>query len=148
MEREDEMSDYWTEADLRNAVLRMHGPQAPQASVGPVGSQRHDATPIDEPEASFQARILRLAKQHGWLCHHSHDSRRNEWGCDAGLPDLILVRDAVLFAELKTRTGKLTAEQERWLTMLSRAGQETYIWRPADWPFIEERLTQPWRRTP
>ena len=142
------MSTYWTDDDLRNAVLRMHGPQAPQASVGPVGSQRHDATPVDEPEASFQARILRLAKQHGWLCHHSHDSRRNEWGCDAGLPDLILVRDAILFAELKTRMGKLTAEQERWLTMLShtRGSQvEVYLWHPADWPTIEGRLTRPWR---
>jgi len=141
------MTSYWTEDDLRNAVLRMHGPQAQQASVGPVGSQRHDATPIDEPEASFQARLLRLARAHGWLCHHSHDSRRNEWGCDAGLPDLILVRDAVLFAELKTRTGKLTAEQERWLTMLSTTHSrvEVYCWRPADWPIIEQRITRPWR---
>jgi hypothetical protein len=101
------------------------------------------AQPVEEPEARFQARILRLARQHGWLCYHTRDSR----GSAEGFPDLVMVRESIIFAELKTRTGKLTAEQERWLTMLSttQSRVEVYCWRPAQWAVIEHRLTEPWR---
>ena len=99
--------------------------------------------PVEETEASFQSRILRLGRQHGWLCYHTRDSR----GSAEGFPDLVMVRERIIFAELKTRTGKLTAEQERWLTMLSttQSRVEVYCWRPAQWAVIEHRLTEPWR---
>lgn len=102
----------------------------------------------DEAEASFQARVLRLARQHGWLCYHTRDSR----GSTEGFPDLVMVRESIIFAELKTRTGKLTAEQTRWLHMLSHTGEpgcvEVYLWRANDWPLVEARLTQPWKERP
>jgi hypothetical protein len=53
-----------------------------------------------------------------WLVYHTHDSRRSQ----AGFPDVMLVgHPAGPFAgrmyalELKTKTGRTTAEQERWL---------------------------------
>src|SRR6188474_2383965 len=101
--------------------------------------------PVEETEASFQSRILRLGRQHGWLCYHTRDSR----GSAEGFPDLVMVREAILFAELKTRTGKPTVEQDRWLQMLARTQQvEVCCWRPADWPHIVQRLTQPWKHEP
>lgn len=142
------MSGYWTDDDLRDAVLRMHGPQAPQAIIGPVGSQQHDSAPIEESEASLQTRMVRLAREHGWLIHHVHDSRQTDWRGDAGFPDWVLCRESVLFIELKSRTGKPDAQQHRWLTMLGATTSlvEVYCWHPADWPLIHERLTRPWRQ--
>ncbi|HEY5870710.1 MAG TPA: VRR-NUC domain-containing protein [Candidatus Tectomicrobia bacterium] len=99
----------------------------------------------DELENSFQSRVVRLAKDHSWLVYHTRDSR----GSAEGFPDLVLVREVIIFAELKTRTGKLTAEQDRWLTMLAAPGLvSVYLWRPSDWPAIEQRLTRPWRSIP
>lgn len=38
----------------------------------------------------------------------------------------------MILRELKTDTGKLTPEQERWGLMLRHAGQDWDVWRPAD----------------
>ena len=89
-------------------------------------------------EKQFQAQILQLANLTGWLTYHTHDSRRSQ----AGFPDLVLVRPpVVLFAELKSEGGRLRPEQEAWLEALG--GCETVgarLWRPSDWPEIEEIL--------
>ena len=68
----------------------------------------------------------------GWAVWHDTDSRRNL----AGLPDLELVRDRLVKAELKRQTGNPTPGQEGYLLALARAGVETYLWRPADWAEI------------
>jgi hypothetical protein len=90
------------------------------------------------PEGRFLAQVKTLAKQHGWLVYHTHDSRRS----DEGFPDMVMVGpDAVIFAELKTTTGKLTAHQALWLELLRHTGRvEAYLWRPQDWPVIQARL--------
>lgn len=95
-------------------------------------------------EKQFLAMVRQLARLHGWLCIHHHDSRRSE----PGFPDLVLVprprRGAptgrTIFAELKTDTGKLTVEQELWIATLESDGQNVYVWRPRDWPEIERTL--------
>ena len=47
-------------------------------------------------------------------------------------PDLTLVRcKRLIFAELKTQTGKVTPGQQRCLDLLG-ACAETYVWRPSD----------------
>ena len=52
----------------------------------------------------------------------------------AGFPDLVLVRERVIFAELKVGYNKLSPRQEDWLNWLGRdAGAECYIWTPNDW---------------
>jgi hypothetical protein len=96
----------------------------------------------DTPEQVLLGDIRRVARAHGWLVYHTHDSRRS----DEGFPDLVLVREAVLMYELKTNTGKLTPAQQTWLTLLERTGQvECGVWRPRDLAAIEARLTRPWR---
>lgn len=79
-------------------------------------------------EREWQAEVVALAKHMGWRHYHTHDSRRSE----PGWPDLALVRERLVLAELKTETGRVSAAQERWLSLLSSAGVETYLWRPSD----------------
>jgi len=86
------------------------------------------------PESEFLQQVKDLAKLCGWLVYHTLDSR----GSDAGFPDLVLVRRGrVVFAELKSETGKATPMQQRWLIELGNAGAAVHLWRPSDWPQIE-----------
>ena len=82
----------------------------------------------DMTEKEWQAQVVALARTLGWTIFHTYDSRRS----NPGLPDLILVRDRVVFAELKRESGKLSAAQDEWLARLRRAGAEHYVWRPRD----------------
>lgn len=92
-------------------------------------------------EGEFQDRVLDYAALNGWLAYHVPDSRRVEGAGAAGFPDLVLCRSPrLVFVELKSRTGRVSPEQAAWLDSLKAAGAETYVWRPADWDAIEERL--------
>jgi hypothetical protein len=79
-------------------------------------------------ERQWQAEVVRIARMFGWAVYHTHDSRRSE----PGWPDLALVRDRLVMVELKTETGRLSDAQVQWIAMLTRAGVETYVWRPSD----------------
>ncbi len=85
-------------------------------------------------EREWQAQVTEAARLLGWRVYHTHDSRRSE----PGWPDLAMVRERFIVAELKTETGKVSPAQQRWLTALRAAGVETYIWRPSDY----ERMVQ------
>lgn len=80
-------------------------------------------------EKQLQQAIVDYARLAGWLVFHPHDSRRSE----PGFPDLVLVRDRVIFAELKTDDGRMSKEQSAWTYALAQAGAEVYLWRPSDW---------------
>ena len=100
-------------------------------------------------EKQFQANVVRLAKLHGWMVYHTHDSRHSE----PGFPDLVLCRDGVLiFAELKRQTGRVSAAQREWMQHLSlvagvvgasgvHGAIQVYLWKPADWQTIERVLS-------
>ncbi len=85
-------------------------------------------------ERDFQRQVVQLARLMGWRIYHTHDSRRSA----AGFPDLVLVHPhrGIIFAELKSPTGRTTPEQEGWLALLLQAGQRAYLWRPEDLPAI------------
>ena len=89
------------------------------------------------PEKEFQAKVISLAKQLGWLYYHTHDSRRSE----PGFPDLILVRERVLYRELKTEKGRLTKAQKAWGDKLTAAGADSAVWRPSDMQEIVKQLS-------
>lgn len=98
-------------------------------------------------EAQFQRQVLQLAKLCGWRTAHFRPGldRRGNWqtavaGDGAGFPDLVLVRERVLFVELKTDTGRLTPDQEAWRQAAQAAGATHHVWRPRDWPAIESTL--------
>ena len=79
-------------------------------------------------EKQFQAEVIDIAKQIGWLLYHTYDSRR----CEPGFPGLVLVRDRVMFRELKTKKGKLTLAQIDWGRKLQASGADYAVWRPSN----------------
>jgi hypothetical protein len=101
---------------------------------------------VDITEEAFKAEVLQLAQIMGWLRAHFRPARTNHgWRTPVeadgkGFPDLVLVRDRVIYAELKTDTGRLTDDQIAWLGALRAAGAETYLWRPRDLQDIAHTL--------
>jgi hypothetical protein len=95
--------------------------------------------PAAELERNFQGAVIDAARALGWTVAHfraartAHGWRTPVEADGKGFPDLCLVRDRVVFVELKRAKGKLTREQAAWVTKLRWAGAEVYVWRPADW---------------
>lgn len=89
-------------------------------------------------ETELQRQIVDLAKAFKWWVYHTYDSRKST----PGFPDLVLIRPPrVIFAELKSDAGRLTAEQANVLELLRQCGQvESYIWRPKDWATLVDVL--------
>jgi hypothetical protein len=98
-------------------------------------------------ETELQTFITDLARMTGWKTMHVRRSigKGHRWttatSCD-GWPDLLLWRETLIAAELKTDRGKPTSEQIEVLQSLERAGIECHIWRPADIEAIARRLNR------
>lgn len=111
--------------------------EADDGRVRPCPTCRRTAAP-KMTEAHWQQRVIDLARLRGWLWFHPYNSRRST----PGWPDLVLLRDArLIFAELKTETGRVTREQQRWLDALGHVPfVEVELWRPRDWDRVMESL--------
>lgn len=89
-------------------------------------------------EAAFQAEVIDLAHLFGWKVAHfrpamtKHGWRTPVAADGKGFPDLLLVRDRVIAAELKSDRGRLSHDQEAWLGTFEAAGVEVYEWHPCD----------------
>jgi hypothetical protein len=79
-------------------------------------------------EKTWQGQVIDLAKTLGWKHYFTYRSKRSP----AGWPDLQLVRDRVIYLELKTEDGKLSAAQKGWIRALLDAGADAYVVRPRD----------------
>lgn len=98
-------------------------------------------------EKDFQKQVIQLAEILGWVVYHFSDSRRQvspgvfvgDSGC-AGFPDLVLVRDRVVFAELKGNGGRLRPKQVEAIDSLRNARAEVYVWFPNDLVGIQRVL--------
>jgi hypothetical protein len=90
-------------------------------------------------EAELQSNVTELAKILGWRSAHfrpamtSHGWRTAVSGDGKGFPDLVLVRERILFVELKGVRGTLSVEQQDWMFALGEAGVQREIWRPCHW---------------
>jgi hypothetical protein len=92
-------------------------------------------------EAELQDNIVTLAHLFGWKAAHFRPARTSQgWrtpvGYDGkGWPDLVLVRERVVYVEVKgsSASARLTPEQIAWREWLSDAGAEWHLWTPADW---------------
>ncbi len=88
-------------------------------------------------EAQWQRRITDLCNLLGLKWHHETDSRKSK----KGFPDLVIVGPGgTLFAELKSDTGRVSAEQREWIERLNDSGAECWVWRPSQWNVVEHRL--------
>ncbi len=95
---------------------------------------------------ALQDSIIELGHMYGWFSAHftsvlatGRDGKpryRTPFSADGrGFPDIVMVRpgDRAIFVEVKGDGDKLRAEQTQWLTWLSDAGCETYVWTPKEW---------------
>jgi hypothetical protein len=91
-------------------------------------------------EKAFQAQVVRLAQLYRWAYYHTYNSQRSV----PGYPDLTLVRPPrLIFAELKTESGKVTPAQQTWFDLISQCeGVEVYIWRPSQFDEIVDCLSR------
>lgn len=89
-------------------------------------------------EASFMSAVIGYCRVKRCLVYHTHDARRSE----PGFPDLVIARPdiGVLYRELKTNRGRLTADQRRWLDVLKACGADAGVWTPASWGEIEDTI--------
>lgn len=88
-------------------------------------------------ERDWSKQVASLCAQLGWRRYHTYRSERSQ----PGFPDETLVRDRLVFLELKTEQGKLSATQRDWLGWLLDAGAEAYVARPRDLEFLAYVLT-------
>ena len=86
-------------------------------------------------ESELQREIEKLCDKLGLLWWHDNYSLRNK----PGLPDLIIVGHAVLWAELKSNTGSMKPAQRMWRNDLNSAGQEYRLWYPSRPPLRRDR---------
>jgi len=98
-------------------------------------------------ESEFLKRVCARAQSLGWRYYHPTRAvyRGRYWLTphigQSGFPDLVLVRGhRLIFAELKGNCGRLKPAQDEWLSALRACGVEVYLWRPRDWPTIEQIL--------
>ena len=91
-------------------------------------------------EEQLQRAVIELAWVMGWRVAHFRPaltSRGWRTAVEAdgrGFPDLVMVRrQRVIFAELKSDTGRLTPDQAAWVAALIDGGHECYQWRPRHW---------------
>lgn len=101
-------------------------PARPEA-VDVTGAPRSKRV-AGERERTWQATVERWARARGWWAYHTNDSRRSE----PGFPDLVMIRERVVYAELKRRGESLRPEQVMVLGLLRGAGAEAYAWWPDD----------------
>ena len=100
----------------------------------------------DASEALFMQQVQQIAATCGWDAHHIRPARYGAtWKTDglAGMPDLILIGQrgqGIIWAELKSETGKPSKIQVARLEQLRNNGQEVYLWQPKDLRLIVRRL--------
>ena len=80
-----------------------------------------------------------IARQLQWRVYHTLRSK----GSQPGFPDWVLVRERVVYLELKTeaRDSRLTDAQREWVLALLNAGQEIYVARPRHLPELAKILS-------
>ena len=108
---------------------------------------------IPVSEADFQKTVIELAQKMGWLVAHFRPARtekgwRTPVSADGkGFPDLIMVHEQygwIVVAEIKSETGKVTPEQDKWLKAFQACLPfDVFTWRAnddKDWEEIQNTL--------
>lgn len=86
----------------------------------------------------LQHSVIDLARRTGWKVAHTPPvSTERGWrtavAADGkGFPDLLLVRDRIIVAEIKG-SDRLSPEQREWLSAFRLAGVPAYVWTPKEW---------------
>jgi hypothetical protein len=136
-----------TEAEYAELMLRHSAPGMNGRS--PRSLRRNEAFGIGITPEGWQTQVIDLAHALGWTVAHFRPAMtekgwRTAIGADGkGYPDLTLVHPIqrrVIWAELKTGSGRPSPEQKQWLELLQQAGQEAYLWRETQYDEVEAIL--------
>lgn len=126
--------------DTRPVQTKRNGMKASPLQRKPWGAEKR-ATYI--AESAFQQMVEDLAAYCGWTSFHLNLPMRSP----AGFPDLVLFRERIVFAELKSRSpttgkaGKLRPTQIDYAHTIQKAGGNYYSWLyPDDWDEVVEVL--------
>jgi hypothetical protein len=89
-------------------------------------------------EREWSAQVYELCHLLRYRRYHTYRSKHSP----AGFPDETLVRERVVFLELKTdaKTSRCSPAQKDWLRALLAAGAEAYVCRPSDWDDLAQVL--------
>lgn len=84
--------------------------------------------------------VIPMAEFFGWRAVHFRPARTKYGWTTAmqgthskGFPDLLLLRDRIVVAEVKGDGDEMRLEQEEWLEAFKKAGAEAYLWTSHDW---------------
>ncbi len=99
-------------------------------------------------ESDFLAAVVEYAQINGWKVRHVVDRPDHALVIGPGFPDLLMVRTPeIVVAELKRQDAprELPTDQAEWIALFLGCAAFNgcllvYVWRPADWPTIEEVL--------
>ena len=80
------------------------------------------------PEKSWQSVVTDYADLRRWWWYHTWNAKRSR----PGFPDLVFIRERVVFAELKKEGEDLTPAQADCRDRLLAAGAEWYLWYPSN----------------
>jgi hypothetical protein len=80
--------------------------------------------------------VVKLAEGNAWWTWHDRSRGKNK----RGWPDLVCIRERVVYAELKKVGECMRPEQQEVYSMLVDAGQEVYLWTILDWSEIQTVL--------
>jgi len=85
-------------------------------------------TPDEGPESDLQNKIVAWAKNKGYPCLSLRQSKNAKTMLTPGWPDVVLALPAkrVVFIELKSKKGRLSAEQKNMKIMFLYLQQEWY----------------------
>jgi len=98
-------------------------------------------------ESDFTKQVIDLARLYHWKVAHfraamtKHGWRTPVQADGKGFPDLVLVRkNRLIFAELKSEKGKMSHEQIEWACALRDSLGEVHDWRPSSFETIVQIL--------
>jgi hypothetical protein len=80
------------------------------------------------PEKQLQEAVRKMCADLGLFYFHVLNSK----GCEPGWPDCTIAGRRLIFRELKSQSGTVSAEQAEVGRKLRAAGQSWRIWRPVD----------------
>ena len=109
----------------------------------------HAATAIASlmTEREWMAQVTQAAELYGWTWVHFRPAQTSKgWRTPvsgpngAGYFDLELVRDRIIYAELKRQDGRLDPSQKAVHDRYRAAGADVRVWRPSDLPEVLEAL--------
>lgn len=128
-------------------IVRPIAPVGAAPTARPARWPRPAKDPTRLTEWKWQQIVARYARMRGWKVVHVPKVRKTDGDYRTvvdydgkGFFDLVLFRDRVVFAELKSEDGRRTPEQEAWAGIARRAGQEVHLWKPSDWETVRTVL--------